>query len=100
MANSEHFEYFVNFPLAGISLLLLGYMVLHQVIITDNLAHTSKTELQMQSWGGSTSSSILPLILCPRFVWSRSYGKQSLLRKKNLTPLCTFLKFHTHLEEN
>ena len=26
LASSEHFEYFVNFPLAGISLLLIGLM--------------------------------------------------------------------------
>ena len=32
VASREHFEYFVNFPLAGISLLLIGYVVLHQVI--------------------------------------------------------------------
>ena len=43
MASSENFEYFVNFPLAGISLLLIGYIVLGQVI-ANNLAHTSKTE--------------------------------------------------------
>ena len=44
MASSEHFEYFVNFPLAGISLLFkIGYIVLRQVI-ANNLADTSKTE--------------------------------------------------------
>ena len=43
MASSEHFEYFVNFPLAGISLLLMGYFVLRQVI-ANNLGDTSKTE--------------------------------------------------------
>ena len=42
-ASSEHFEYFVNFPLAGISLLLIGYVVLRQVIAND-LADTFKTE--------------------------------------------------------
>ena len=44
MVSSEHFEYFVNFPLAGISLLFkIGYVVLRQVI-ANNLADTSKTE--------------------------------------------------------
>ena len=44
MASSEHFEYFVNFPLAGISLLFnIGYVVLQQVI-ANNLVGTSKTE--------------------------------------------------------
>ena len=43
VASSEHFEYFVNFPLAGISLLLIGYVVLRQVI-ANNLADTFKTE--------------------------------------------------------
>ena len=43
MVSSEHFEYLVNFPLAGISLLLKGYVVLRQEI-ANNLAHTSKTE--------------------------------------------------------
>ena len=43
MASSEHFEYFVNFPLAGISLLLIGYVVLRQVI-ANNLADISRTE--------------------------------------------------------
>lgn len=43
MPSSEHFECFVNFPLAGISLLLIGYVVLRQVI-ANNLANTSKTE--------------------------------------------------------
>ena len=43
VASSEHFEYFVNFPLAGISLLLIGYVVLRQVIAHD-LADTFKTE--------------------------------------------------------
>ena len=44
MASSEHFEYFVNFPLAEISLLFkIGYVVLRQVI-ADNLADTPKTE--------------------------------------------------------
>ena len=54
MANSEQFEYFVNFPTAGITLLLIGYIVLRQVKANiNNLAHTSKTEEQMQSWDGS-----------------------------------------------
>ena len=44
MASSEHVEYFVNFPLAGISLLSIGYVVLRQVI-ANSLADTSKTEL-------------------------------------------------------
>ena len=39
----------------------------------------------------------------PHF-WQRSIGKQlllwPLLCKKKLIPLCTSLKFHTHLEEN
>ena len=43
MASSERLEYFVNFPLAGISLLLIGYVVLRQVI-ANNLADTSRTE--------------------------------------------------------
>ena len=43
MASSERLEYFVNFPLAGISLLLMGYVVLRQVI-ANNLADTSRTE--------------------------------------------------------
>ena len=43
MASSEHFEYFVNFPEAGISLLLIGYVVLRRVI-ANNVAETSKTE--------------------------------------------------------
>ena len=44
MVSSEHFEYFVNFPLAGISLLFkIGYVVLRQVT-ANNLADTSKTE--------------------------------------------------------
>ena len=30
MASSEHFEYFVNFLLAGISILLIGYFVLRR----------------------------------------------------------------------
>ena len=97
MANSEHFQCFVNFPLAGITLLLIGYVVLRQVI-ANNLAHTS-TDQQMQSWGGSNSSSILQPIV-PSACLSSFYGKQPLLRKKKLIPLCTFLEFHTHLEEN
>ena len=28
MVSSEHFEYFVNFPIAGISLLLIGHVIL------------------------------------------------------------------------
>ena len=49
MASSEHFEYFVNFPLAGISLLFrIRYVVLRQVI-ANNLADTSKTEQQLQA---------------------------------------------------
>ena len=43
MASSEHFEYFVNFPLGGISLLLIGNVVLRQVI-ANNLGDTSKTQ--------------------------------------------------------
>ena len=43
MASSDCLEYFVNFPLAGISLLLIGYVVLRQVI-ANNLADTSRTE--------------------------------------------------------
>ena len=43
MASSEHFEYFANFLLAGISLLLLGHVVLRQVI-ASNLDDISKTE--------------------------------------------------------
>ena len=44
MASSEHYDYFVSFEsLAGISLLLIGYVVLRQVI-ANNLADTSKTE--------------------------------------------------------
>ena len=43
LASSEHFEYFVNFPEAGISLLLIGYVVLRRVI-ANNVAETSKTE--------------------------------------------------------
>ena len=50
MTSSEHFRKiqmtsadFVNFPLAGISLLLIGDVVLRQVI-ANNLADTSKTE--------------------------------------------------------
>ena len=43
MASSEHFEYFVNFPEAGISLLLIGYVVLRRVI-ANNVAETPKTE--------------------------------------------------------
>ena len=64
MASSEKFEYFVNFTLAGISLLLIGYVtvVLRQVI-ANNLARTSKTEQQMQNWGGLTSYSILQPIV-------------------------------------
>ena len=48
MASSEHFGYFANFPLAGIPLLLTGYVVLRQVI-ANNLANTSKTEQWVQS---------------------------------------------------
>ena len=94
MASSENFEYFVNFPLPRISLLLIGYVVFRQ-LIANNLTHTSKTEQQMQNWGGSTSCSILQL--CPRLVWSRG---RCYVKRKKLLPLCTFLKFHTHLEEN
>ena len=36
-------SYFVNFPLAGISLLLIGNVVLRQVIV-NNRAQTSKSE--------------------------------------------------------
>ena len=43
VASSKHFEYFVNFPRAGIFLLLIGYVVLRQVI-ANNLADTFKTE--------------------------------------------------------
>ena len=43
MASSGHFEYFVNFPLAGISLLLIEYVVLRR-IIAYKLADISKTE--------------------------------------------------------
>ena len=43
MASSEHFEYFINFLLAEISLLLIGFIVLGQVI-ANSLAYTSKTE--------------------------------------------------------
>ena len=35
--------------------------------------------------------------------WSRSYSRQPLLwplLRKKIIPLCTFLKFHTHLQEN
>ena len=39
MASSEHIEYFVNFPLAGIAILLMGNIVLRQ-IIANNLAGT------------------------------------------------------------
>ena len=38
MASSDHFEYLVNFPLAGISLLS------NTQVIANNLADTSKTE--------------------------------------------------------
>ena len=34
------------------------------------------------------------------YFWSHSHGKKPLLRNKKLIPMCTFLKFHTHLEEN
>ena len=39
------------------------------------------------------------------YFWSQSYSKQPLLWtllnvRKKFIPLCTFLKFHTHLEEN
>ena len=88
MASSENFEYFVNFPLAGISLVLIGYVVLRQVI-ANNLAHTSKTEQQMQNWCGSTSCSILQSIVPPACLVKFLYGKQPLLwpllRKKTYT---------------
>ena len=48
MASGEFFEYFVNFPLAEISLLLIGHVVLRQVI-ANNLADTSKAEQQLQA---------------------------------------------------
>ena len=48
MASSGHFEYFVNFPLAGVSLLLIEYVVLRQVI-AYKLADISKTEQLLQS---------------------------------------------------
>ena len=103
MAGSENFEYFVNFPLAGISLVLIGYVVLRQVI-ANNLAHTSKTEQQMQNWGSSTSYSILQPIVPSACLVTFLYGKQPLLwpllSKKKIIPLCTFFRFHTHLEEN
>ena len=41
--SSEHFLYFVNCPVAGISLLLIGDVVLRKVI-AYNVADTSKTE--------------------------------------------------------
>ena len=34
--DSEHFEYFVSFSLAGISLLLIGYVVLRQVMANQS----------------------------------------------------------------
>ena len=71
MMSSEHFEY-VNFPLARISLSLTGYVVLRQEI-ANNLAHTSRTVLYVQNWGGSTSSSILqpivPSACLVKFLW-------------------------------
>ena len=45
LVSREHFDYFVNFPPAGIFLLSIGYVVLRQVI-ANNLAHTSKTDQQ------------------------------------------------------
>ena len=42
----EHFEYFVNFALAGISLLLRRFAALRQVIV-NNLAHTSKNGIEV-----------------------------------------------------
>ena len=42
------FEYFVNFALEGISLLLIGYVVLRQVI-ANNFVDTSKTEQEVQT---------------------------------------------------
>ena len=48
MASSEHFEYFVNFPLAGISLLFkIGYVVLRQVIASyrDDTCKTNSYRL-------------------------------------------------------
>ena len=48
MASNGHFEYFVNFPLAGISLLLIEYVVLRRVI-AYKLADISKTEQYVQS---------------------------------------------------
>ena len=43
IASSELLKYFVNSPQAGISLLLIGNIVLRQVIDNDT-ADTSKTE--------------------------------------------------------
>ena len=96
MASSEDFEYFVNFPLSGISVLLIGYVVLRPVI-ANNLAHTSKTEQQMQNGGGSTSCSILQPIVPSVCLVTFLYGKQSLLwpllrNKKTYTTM----HFHTH----
>ena len=52
------------------------------------LAHTSKTEQLMQSWGGSTSCSILQPIVPSACLVKFLYGKQPLLppllRKINL----------------
>ena len=72
MMSSEHFEYLVNFPLAGISLLLTGYVVLRQEI-ANKMAHTSRTVQYVQNWGGLTSSSILqpivPSACLVKFLW-------------------------------
>ena len=96
MASSEKFEYFVNFTLAGISLVLIGYVVSRQVIV-NNLARTSKTKQQMQNWGGSTSYSILQPIVPSAFLATFLYRKQPLLwpllRKKNLHHCVLSLNF-------
>ena len=74
MASSENFEYFVNFPLAGISLLLIGYVALRQVI-ANNLAHTSKQNSQNSRCKTGAVQPVAAFCsqLCPRLVWLRSY---------------------------
>ena len=74
LASSENSEYFVNFPLAGISLLLIRYVALRQVI-ANNLAHTSKQNSQNSRCKTGAVQPVAAFCsqLCPRLVWLRSY---------------------------
>ena len=85
MVSCEHFEYLVNFSLAGISLLLIWYVVLRQEKANKN--RTVGVQLVPTSCGQ----------LCPRLGWSSSYGKKpllwALLSKKSLYHCVLFLKF-------